>query len=80
MLNVFKRSFRDQKEVTVEGVELWSVRWTAVKGAFSSDKEQVAEFFTSKEAANEFEKALRDAFKITRNTLNSITVQKETNN
>lgn len=77
MFNIFKRSFRDKQEMTVDGVELWSVRWTSIKGEYSSDKEQVAEFFTNKEAADEFEKALKDAFKLTRNRLNHIRVQKE---
>lgn len=77
MFNIFKRSFRDKQEMTVDGVELWSVRWTSIKGEYSSDKEQVAEFFTNKEAADEFEKALKDAFKLTRNCLNSVQVRKE---
>lgn len=80
MLNLFKRSFRDTQQVTVEAVKLWSVRWTAVKGEYSKDKEQVAEFFTSKEAADEFAKALKDAFKLTRNNLSYVSINEESVN
>jgi hypothetical protein len=79
MIKMFARSFRNEEEATVEGVEVWSVRWTAVTGEYSSSKIPVAEFFSSQEAAKEFEKALKDAFKLTRNSLNYITVKKESN-
>lgn len=77
MLKFFNRSFRNQQTTTVTGVELWSVRWTSIKGEYSKEKEQVAEFFTSKEAADAFKKALEDAFKLTRNSLNYVYINKE---
>lgn len=78
MINTFKRSFRNEDQMSVEGVELWSVRWTAITGEYSSDKEPVAEFFVSKQAAEDFSKALKDAFKLTRNSIDRVTVQRET--
>lgn len=77
MFKIFRRSFRNEEQMAVEGVELWSVRWESVTGRFSNDKKPVAEFFTSKQSAENFAKALQDAFKLTRNSLNYITVQKE---
>lgn len=77
MLKMFTRTFRNEEEAKVEGVEVWSVRWTAVTGEYSGDKEPVAEFFSSETAAKEFEKALKDAFKLTRNSLNDVRTKKE---
>lgn len=77
MFKTFARVFRNEEEAIVEGVELWSVRWTSITGTYSSDKKPIAEFFTSKEAAERFASALKDAFKLTRNAINSVEIQKE---
>ena len=42
-----------------------------------NEKKEVAEFFTSEDDAKEFKKALIDAFKLTRNNVNSILLKKE---
>ena len=73
MLKTFLRSFRSREEISVTGVECWSVRWTSVQGQYHNDKKEVAEFFTSEEDAKEFKKA----FKLTRNNINSILLKKE---
>ena len=77
MLKTFLRSFRSKEETSVIGVECWSVRWTSVQGQYHNDKKEVAEFFTSEDDAKEFKKALIDAFKLTRNNVNSILLKKE---
>lgn len=76
MLNIFKRAFRDNRTIEVDGVEVWSVRWTAVRGEFSQDKQEVAEFFVKEEDAIAFKDALVDAFKLTRNRMNSVKISR----
>lgn len=82
-MNIFKRFFRNEELTTVNGVEVWSVRWRAINGRIFSDSyyshtnEPVAEFFTSREEAKQFAKALEDAFKLTRNTLDWYEIKKE---
>ena len=72
MLKTFLRSFRSKEETSVIGVECWSVQ-----GLYFNEKKEVAEFFTSEDDAKEFKKALIDAFKLTRNNINSILLKKE---
>lgn len=82
-MNLFKRFFRNEELAAVSGVEVWSVRWRAIDGRILSDSyyshinEPVAEFFTSKKDAERFAKALEDAFKLTRNTLDWYEIRKE---
>lgn len=71
------RSFRSKEETSVTGVECWSVRWTSIQGLYSNDKKEAAEFFTSENEAKKFKEALMDAFKLTRNSINSISLKKE---
>ncbi len=82
-MNLFKRFFRNEELTSVSGVEVWSVRWRAVSGTklsdsyYSNRNEPVAEFFTSKEEAKQFAKALEDAFRLTRNTLDWYEIKRE---
>lgn len=53
---------------TVEATELHEVRWTSRYGEYSNSTQPEAEVFTSKEGAEEFAAALRNAFKLIRHT------------
>lgn len=45
-------------------VQLWTVSWISRYGNFSGQTQREFEAFTSKEEANEFADALRNAFKL----------------
>ena len=56
-----------QKQV-VQAVETWEVRWQSRYGTYSYDTKNEVMVFTSEEDAKKFADALKDAFKLTRNT------------
>lgn len=55
-------------ETTVEGVELYEVRWTSRYGEYSSSIKPEIEVLMSKEDAEAFAKALLEAFKLIRHS------------
>lgn len=60
--------------------ESWSVRWTSRKGNYGFDTRPESEVFTSKEDANAFATALRDAFKLLKFSGDEVTEVKVTKN
>lgn len=69
LLKLFKRAFCDNRTIEVDGVEVWS------EGEYSLDKQEVAEFFVEEDAIA-FKDALVDAFKLTRNRMNSVKISR----
>jgi len=65
MRNIFKISFRDKQQQTEEVFESWVVRWTTVEytsWCIYADKKEMVRAFTTKRGAEEFVKALEDAW------------------
>ncbi len=67
-MNLKKIFFRDEQETSVDCYECWEVRWTSRHGSYSSDTKPEVRAFPKKAAAEEFKKALDDAFKLIRHT------------
>lgn len=60
MLNIFKKG-----HVTLTSdIETWVVRWNKGYGEYSTSYKEVAQFFTNKEEAKDFEDALHRAIKL----------------
>lgn len=61
----------------VDAIQLWEVRWTSRHGEFHNDISQEVEAFPSKDEAEEFALALRNAFKLIKHTIgNQVIVKK----
>lgn len=61
----------------VNAVQLWEVRWESRHGEYSGNTKPEIEAFPSLEEAEEFAKALRNAFKLIKHTSkDSVTVSK----
>jgi len=68
----------DDRQV-LEGVETWQVTWMARSGQFAGRADltnctSVGQLFTNEPAAREFEKALRDAFNLVKDTITPSTI------
>jgi hypothetical protein len=64
-MNIFKKiniPTGDTKELVA--LENWTVKWRSRYGDFSHETTEECEVFTSREDANQFAEALRDAFKL----------------
>lgn len=62
------------ERVELEGLETWCVQWASRRGSFEhawhlTDCPMVVQAFTNEEDAKLFEKALRDAFAMVRDTI-----------
>ena len=67
----------DSEDTTIEGVQLWLVRWTSRYDSWHADTQKEVEAFASKETANRFATDLRNAFKLIRHTSRTtVTVEK----
>jgi len=75
MLNIFKTKKVNIPEgnKTIVAAQSWVVRWKSTPSRYR-DEEQ-AEFFTEEDAAYEFAKALKAAFKLTKTYCNDISVK-----
>jgi hypothetical protein len=75
-MNLFKKIFvpTEEKQELI-AYESWTVRWNARQGNYSSDLTPVAEVFTNKEDARTFANALKEAFKLIRNTSNDCQIE-----
>lgn len=61
----------------VDAIQLWEVRWTSRHGQYNSDVSPEMEAFPSKDEAEEFALALRNAFKLIKHTSgNQVIVKK----
>lgn len=67
MINIFKRGYK----TLTSDIETWVVRWNMVYSKY--DYKEVAQFFTNKEEAKEFEDALRRANKLLGHTASHLT-------
>jgi hypothetical protein len=56
------------EKVTLEGVQLWMVRWTSRYGEYHGNVQSEAAAFTTQEDAEHFAQSLRDAFELIRHT------------
>lgn len=65
-------------EITqIRAIELWEVRWYSRHGEYSHSTSPQVEMFTSKEDADNFATALRNAFILVKNTSeNNVVVKK----
>lgn len=64
----------------LEGLETWCVQWMARSGAFSQRPDlttctSVAQAFTNEADARSFEKALRDAYALARDTISPVAIK-----
>lgn len=70
--------FRNKSLSSVEEVELWYVRWQSRYSPFCSDVKDEVKAFVRREDAEEFKKALEDAFTLIHHTSgNKVTLSKE---
>lgn len=69
MLNIFKKG---HKTLTTD-LETWCVRWNKRYGKYSTDYREVAQFFGSKDEAEEFADSLRRANKLLGHTCSATT-------
>jgi hypothetical protein len=61
----------------IDAIQLWEVRWSSRHGSYSTDTKFEMEAFPSKNQAEEFAQALRNAFKLIKHTSgNDVTVTK----
>lgn len=68
-MNLFKKILVPSKQnQELTAYETWAVRWRSRNGRYSSDIRDEMELFTSKEDAEKFATALREAFKLIRHT------------
>jgi hypothetical protein len=68
-MNLFKKIFvptGEKQELTV--YEQWSVKWYSRYGEYSGSVTECCEFFTNELDARKLETALKEAFKLIRNT------------
>lgn len=62
----------------VQSVQTWSVRWRSRHGQFHADTQPELECFQSLAEAEEFAKALRNAFALIRHTSGNTIIVKKT--
>ncbi len=76
MFNIFKTKKINVPEGTksIVAAQSWVVRWESRQSMWSAGTQQ-AEFFPEEDAAYEFAKALKAAFKLTKTYCNDITVK-----
>ena len=80
-MNIIKMFFRDRQKISVDVFEAWEVRWYSRYGHFHGDTRPEIRVFTNKKDANEFKKALDDAYKLIKCTAgNRVTLMKQENN
>ena len=60
----------------LEAVQLWEVRWYSRYGEYFANTRPEVEAFTTKELADEFALALKQAFKLIRHTYGNIVTVK----
>jgi hypothetical protein len=70
--------FRDKQETSVQFIQTWEVRWYSRHGEYHGDVRQEVMVFPDKDSAEEFKKALVDAFKLIKHT-SLVTVSIEEN-
>jgi len=62
----------------VQAVQLWTVRWTSRYGPYSTNTREEMEAFTSEQDAQDFKTALKNAFRLIRQTDDTdVTMTKE---
>jgi hypothetical protein len=64
----FKFKFRDQQEQEVTAAAIYEVRWCSRWGSYSGNITPEIRVFTTKKDAEDFKKALEDAFKLIKHT------------
>lgn len=67
-MNLKKIFFRDKQETSVDAYDCWEVRWTSRHGSYSSDTKPEVRVFPVESDAQEFKKALDDAYKLIKHT------------
>lgn len=67
-MNLRKIFFRGEQQTSVNVAICWEVRWKSRYGAFGHQTKPEVRVFPSKSEAVEFERALRDAFKLIKHT------------
>lgn len=67
-MNLKKLLFRNEQLQTTYVFEAWEVRWTSRHGEYGGDTQPEMRIFPSKEEAEDFKKALEDAFKLIKHT------------
>ncbi len=68
-MNLRKIFFRDEQETSVDTFECWEVRWTSRQNRYPYDKLcPEVRVFPKKEDAEEFKKALVDAYALIKHT------------
>jgi hypothetical protein len=52
----------------IDTIQTWKVEWQSRSGVWNHDVNKECDFFTDENNANHFAEALRNAFKLTKNT------------
>lgn len=73
MMNLKKMFFRDEQETSVDVCECWEVRWKSRFDDYHGCTKPEIRVFPIKEDAEEFKKALDDAYKLIKHTHGTLT-------